>query len=177
MTDVPRTLQNGGGSTADISGGANSPPPALCKSCGKNVFVMEQIKAEKQIWHKNCFRCHECNKQLTLDIYSSHEGVLYCKPHFRELFKPKAVVETPDPEPSSDKPDLGLEELSSLNVKNWTPSISKKSRSLFLELDANAAKTVVTTPPPHSASPRSPRFDEARRASKEILTDTSFIAR
>uniref|UniRef100_A0A8D8SYD6 Xin actin-binding repeat-containing protein 2 n=1 Tax=Cacopsylla melanoneura TaxID=428564 RepID=A0A8D8SYD6_9HEMI len=142
MTDVPRTLQNGGGSTADISGGAGSPPPALCKSCGKNVFVMEQIKAEKQTWHKNCFRCKECNKQLTLDIYSSHEGILYCKPHFRELFKPKAVVESPDPEPirrrkpemiirenqplelppdvvrASDKPDLGLEELSSLNVKS-----------------------------------------------------------
>ncbi|KAL1456418.1 hypothetical protein WDU94_001149 [Cyamophila willieti] len=94
-------LQNGGGSTADISGGnAQSPPPAQCKSCGKNVFVMEQIKAEKQTWHKNCFRCKECNKQLTLDTYSSHEGVLYCKPHFRELFKPKAVVESPDPEPS-----------------------------------------------------------------------------
>ncbi|KAI5735434.1 hypothetical protein M8J77_018239 [Diaphorina citri] len=391
MTDVPRTLQNGGGSAADIWGGANSPPPALCKSCGKNVFVMEQIKAEKQIWHKNCFRCHECNKQLTLDIYSSHEGVLYCKPHFRELFKPKAVVETPDPEPlrrrkpemiirenqpvelppdvvrASDKPDLGLEELSSLNVKSryqvfeksseeksgtaappvsvkrspsilskvakfqakggagglsagvsdenlngvgyeesessassedeqdgdasrekiiknrkkrerplsfskmgdvkrtwengpmtkeerleerklekqnlrsrlfmgkqgkmkemyeqavadsekgikreidiqtgekarnvrekfergelgdeegegrnksaieedlgvFEAGISKKSRSLFLELDANAAKTVVTTPPPHSASPRSPRFDEARRASKEVTRQVS----
>uniref|UniRef100_A0A8D8ULT6 Xin actin-binding repeat-containing protein 2 n=1 Tax=Cacopsylla melanoneura TaxID=428564 RepID=A0A8D8ULT6_9HEMI len=368
MTDVPRTLQNGGGSTADISGGAGSPPPALCKSCGKNVFVMEQIKAEKQTWHKNCFRCKECNKQLTLDIYSSHEGILYCKPHFRELFKPKAVVESPDPEPTSDKPDLGLEELSSLNVKSryqvfeksgedksgsengalppnvkrspsilskvakfqakgglsagvsdenlngvhyeesdssesseaeqdddvsrekiiknrkkrerplsfskmsdvkktwengpmtkeerleerklekqnlrsrlfmgkqgkmkemyeqavadsekgikreidiqtgekarnvrekfergelgedgeggegrnksaieedlgvFEAGISKKSRSLFLELDANAAKTVTSTPPPHSASPRSPRFDESRRPSKEVSRQVS----
>nr|CAD7570208.1 unnamed protein product [Timema californicum] len=64
-----------------------------CKSCGKQVFQMEQVKAERAVWHKNCFRCKECNKQLTLDIYSSHEGQLYCKPHFRELFKPKAVVE------------------------------------------------------------------------------------
>jgi hypothetical protein len=29
----------------------------------------------------------------SVDIYSSHEGQLYCKPHFRELFKPKAVVD------------------------------------------------------------------------------------
>lgn len=36
-----------------------------CKSCTKPVFQMEQIKAEKAIWHKNCFRCNECNKQLT----------------------------------------------------------------------------------------------------------------
>nr|CAD7395224.1 unnamed protein product [Timema cristinae] len=112
-----------------------------CKSCGKQVFQMEQVKAERAVWHKNCFRCKECNKQLTLDIYSSHEGQLYCKPHFRELFKPKAVVEDEKEIPrrrrhemiiresqpielppgvvrASDKPDLGLEECSSLNVKS-----------------------------------------------------------
>lgn len=32
-----------------------------------------------------------------LDIYSSHEGILYCKPHFKELFKPKVVVEDEEP--------------------------------------------------------------------------------
>ncbi|XP_017774526.1 PREDICTED: trichohyalin isoform X2 [Nicrophorus vespilloides] len=85
-----------------------------CKSCGKIVFQMEQMKAEKCIWHKNCFRCAECNKQLTVDTYQSHEGTLYCKPHFRALFAPKAVEEDAPP---SDKPDLGLEELQSLNVK------------------------------------------------------------
>ncbi|RZF32308.1 hypothetical protein LSTR_LSTR001772 [Laodelphax striatellus] len=95
-----------------------------CKSCGKTVFAMEQVKAERSVWHKNCFRCNECNKQLTLDIYSSHEGVLYCKPHFRELFKPKAVVENDD-EPASDKPDLGLEELNSLNVKSRFQAFEK----------------------------------------------------
>lgn len=94
----------------------------MCKSCEKTVYAMEQIKAERQVWHKNCFRCTTCNKQLTLvqdislifsillpgindflfdyfrlDIYSSHEGILYCKPHFKELFKPKVVVEDEEP--------------------------------------------------------------------------------
>ncbi|XP_044764108.1 uncharacterized protein LOC123320762 isoform X3 [Coccinella septempunctata] len=87
----------------------------LCKCCGKQAFQMEQIKAEKAVWHKNCFRCHECNKQLNVDTYESHEGTLYCKPHFKALFVPKAVDDTD--EPPSDKPDLGLEELQSLNVK------------------------------------------------------------
>lgn len=36
-------------------------------------------------------RCTECNKTLTLDTYASHQGVIYCKPHQRDLFKPKAV--------------------------------------------------------------------------------------
>ncbi|XP_071449650.1 uncharacterized protein [Hetaerina americana] len=92
--------------------------PSLCRSCCKQVFQMEQIKAERAVWHKNCFRCKECSKQLTVDIYSSHEGQLYCKPHFKELFKPKVVVEIENVGPASDKPDLGLEELSSLNVKS-----------------------------------------------------------
>jgi len=32
-----------------------------------------------------------------LDIYSSHESELYCKPHFKELFKPRVVVEDEEP--------------------------------------------------------------------------------
>ncbi|BET02778.1 LIM domain [Nesidiocoris tenuis] len=123
-----------------FSQGATETANPNCKACNKTVFAMEQIKAERAVWHKNCFRCHTCNKQLTVDIYSSHEGELYCKPHFKELFKPKAVVEDeepvrrrkpemiirenqpielpPDVVRASDKPDLGLEELSSLNVKS-----------------------------------------------------------
>nr|XP_008196128.1 PREDICTED: protein-methionine sulfoxide oxidase MICAL3 isoform X9 [Tribolium castaneum] len=112
--------------------------PSNCRSCGKAVFQMEQIKAEKAVWHKNCFRCTECNKQLNVDTYQSNEGSLYCKPHFKALFAPKAVEDDASPKPrkpeliiresqpielppdvvrASDKPDLGLEELQSLNVK------------------------------------------------------------
>ena len=37
-------------------------------------------------------RCAQCNKILTLDTYASHQGVIYCKPHHKDLFKPKAVT-------------------------------------------------------------------------------------
>ncbi|XP_049824888.1 LIM domain and actin-binding protein 1 isoform X14 [Aethina tumida] len=119
--------------------GAQSDATNNCKACSKTVFQMEQIKAEKAIWHKNCFRCTECSKQLNVDTYESHEGNLYCKPHFKSLFAPKVVEEDdsvprprkneliirenqpeelpPDVVRASDKPDLGLEELHSLNVK------------------------------------------------------------
>ncbi|XP_039287640.1 uncharacterized protein LOC111050753 isoform X17 [Nilaparvata lugens] len=120
-SDSSRAQKTFGGAGEPAASPTVNPP---CKSCGKTVFAMEQVKAERSVWHKNCFRCQECNKQLTLDIYSSHEGVLYCKPHFRELFKPKAVVENED-EPASDKPDLGLEELNSLNVKSRFQAFEK----------------------------------------------------
>uniref|UniRef100_A0AAR5PS21 LIM zinc-binding domain-containing protein n=1 Tax=Dendroctonus ponderosae TaxID=77166 RepID=A0AAR5PS21_DENPD len=97
-----------------FSNGAQIEVSTNCKSCSKQVFQMEQIKAEKAVWHKNCFRCSECSKQLTVDTYESNDGSLYCKPHFKALFAPKAVEEDSSP---SDKPNLGLEELQSLNVK------------------------------------------------------------
>lgn len=71
------------------------PPPQkvnqICKICGKEPYLVERIVAEKSWWCKNCFRCNTCNKILNLDTYMSHEGVLYCKPHHQELFRPKAV--------------------------------------------------------------------------------------
>ncbi|XP_030379556.1 LIM domain and actin-binding protein 1 isoform X2 [Scaptodrosophila lebanonensis] len=109
-----------------------------CRLCNKAVYKMEEVKAEKGIYHKTCFRCHECSKQLKFDNYQIHEGTLYCTAHFKLLFAPK-VVEDVDPKPrkaeliiresqpvelppdvvrASDKPDLGLEELQQLNVRS-----------------------------------------------------------
>ncbi|XP_065350529.1 glutamic acid-rich protein isoform X4 [Cloeon dipterum] len=114
----------------------------LCRKCDRQVFQMEQIKAERAVWHKSCFRCKECNKQLSIDTYGSHEGELYCKPHLKELFKPKVVEieedinplrrlkpkmiiceNTPEELPpdvvrASEKPDLGLDELGGINIKS-----------------------------------------------------------
>merc|ERR1712051_474348 len=42
-------------------------------------------------WCKKCFKCSVCNKILNLDTYMSHEGIIYCKPHHKELFMPKTV--------------------------------------------------------------------------------------
>ncbi|KAK2727064.1 hypothetical protein QYM36_007799, partial [Artemia franciscana] len=71
--------------------------PKSCKLCDRQVFQMEQIKAEKAVWHKNCFRCKECGKQLNVDTYESHEGILYCKPHYKQLFQPKAHFDDDEP--------------------------------------------------------------------------------
>jgi len=64
----------------------------ICKVCGKEPYLVEKLVAEKSWWHKNCFRCKECNKILTLDTYASHQGIIYCKPHHKELFMPKAAT-------------------------------------------------------------------------------------
>ncbi|XP_029671479.1 microtubule-associated protein futsch isoform X2 [Formica exsecta] len=123
------------------SGDANT----NCRSCGKVVFQMEQTKAEGLVWHKNCFRCVQCGKQLNVDNYESHESTLYCKPHFKELFQPKPVEESE--QPASDKPDLGLEELSSLNVKSRFQVFEKASAENVNEIERSPSQIAVKRSP------------------------------
>jgi len=72
-----------------------APPPQkinqICKICNKEPYLTERIIAEKSWWCKKCFKCSVCNKILNLDTYMSHEGILFCKPHHKELFMPKTV--------------------------------------------------------------------------------------
>ncbi|GFT95267.1 xin actin-binding repeat-containing protein 2 [Nephila pilipes] len=75
----------------------------LCKICDKHVYQMEKIKAVKSVFHKNCFRCKECNKLLNIDNYSSNEGDIYCQPHFRQLFQPKARFDGEDAAPRKQR--------------------------------------------------------------------------
>ncbi|NXO55601.1 XIRP2 protein, partial [Aramus guarauna] len=78
-----------------------TPPPAkklkklqiqeneTCRLCQQRVYPMECLVADKQNFHKSCFRCHHCGSQLSLGNYASLHGKIYCKPHFKQLFKSK----------------------------------------------------------------------------------------
>ncbi|XP_066202554.1 xin actin-binding repeat-containing protein 2 isoform X2 [Saccopteryx leptura] len=61
----------------------------MCILCQKTVYPMECLTADKQSFHKSCFRCHYCNSKLSLGNYASLHGHIYCKPHFKQLFKSK----------------------------------------------------------------------------------------
>jgi len=63
-------------------------PKVLCLSCKKTVYPNEELRmSETQIYHKNCFRCVHCNKILQNTNFSQMEGIVYCKPHFMQLFR------------------------------------------------------------------------------------------
>ncbi|XP_057602220.1 xin actin-binding repeat-containing protein 2 isoform X3 [Hippopotamus amphibius kiboko] len=61
----------------------------ICILCQKTVYPMECLVADSQSFHKSCFRCHHCNSKLSLGNYASLHGQIYCKPHFKQLFKSK----------------------------------------------------------------------------------------
>jgi len=60
-----------------------------CLVCQKTVYPMDKISADGKDFHKTCFRCKECHKVLSLGNYAALQGVFYCKPHFKQLFKMK----------------------------------------------------------------------------------------
>ncbi|XP_043716076.1 LIM domain-containing protein WLIM2b-like [Telopea speciosissima] len=58
-----------------------------CKACDKTVYVVDLLTADGVDYHKSCFKCSHCKGTLVMSNYSSMDGVLYCKPHFEQLFK------------------------------------------------------------------------------------------
>jgi len=50
---------------------------------------MEKLEAGGKVFHKTCFRCSHCKCILRMDTFTSNRGVLFCKPHFKQLFKLK----------------------------------------------------------------------------------------
>ncbi|KAH8521920.1 hypothetical protein H0E87_002813 [Populus deltoides] len=58
-----------------------------CKACDKTVYFIELVSADGVPYHKKCFKCSHCNGLLVMSSYSSIDGVLYCKPHYDQLFK------------------------------------------------------------------------------------------
>ncbi|OMO79470.1 Zinc finger, LIM-type [Corchorus capsularis] len=58
-----------------------------CKACDKTVHFIDLLSADGVSYHKTCFKCSHCHGLLVMSSYCSMEGVLYCKPHFEQLFK------------------------------------------------------------------------------------------
>lgn len=51
--------------------------------------VNKQVTVEGEFYHKSCFRCAHAGCFLTTSNYAALDGILYCKPHFSQLFKQK----------------------------------------------------------------------------------------
>lgn len=60
-----------------------------CAVCKKTVYPLEKVTVEGDFYHKSCFRCAHGGCFLTPSSYAALDGILYCKPHFAQLFKEK----------------------------------------------------------------------------------------
>lgn len=60
-----------------------------CTVCDKRVYEMEKLLVDGTLFHKWCFKCKHCNKTLGLGEFASMDRQVFCKPHFKQLFKAK----------------------------------------------------------------------------------------
>ncbi|KAI3468762.1 hypothetical protein Pfo_025425 [Paulownia fortunei] len=60
-----------------------------CAVCKKTVYPIEKVTVEGEFYHKSCFKCAHGGCNLTTSSYAALDGILYCKPHFAQLFKEK----------------------------------------------------------------------------------------
>ena len=64
--------------------------PAACAGCNKTVYVREKVMEGGQSYHSPCFKCSKCESRLSLSSYAkAPNGLLYCTPHYNQLFKVK----------------------------------------------------------------------------------------
>ncbi|KAJ8003461.1 hypothetical protein DPEC_G00148560, partial [Dallia pectoralis] len=147
------------------------PESEVCTVCRKRVYPMESLIADRQNFHKSCFRCEHCNGKLSLGNYASLHGRMYCKPHFKQLFKSKGNYD--DGFGQKPRKELG-------GAKNQHTSIEKEK----LKLKSPSPEKVDST---NSTAGRSsvgvtkveaptPRENEVGKTQDEIKKPTSKIA-
>lgn len=95
-----------------------------CHVCDKTVYATEKTVIEekegKKVFHKTCLKCSHCNVIVTLGNYASMQGVVYCKPHFKQLFAAKGNYDE----------GFGKEKASS----KWDPQVNA-APSTFVPVD------------------------------------------
>lgn len=100
MTGERDAATSSGGSGGTAAAGGTKPKKAwtptavqtLCVSCSKPVFFQERQEVDGKIYHKACMRCRQCETQLSLGSYAAFDGVLYCKPHYKQRFLRKVPL-------------------------------------------------------------------------------------
>ncbi|KAM9975190.1 hypothetical protein ACTFIW_008668 [Dictyostelium discoideum] len=77
-------------SNPDIAKKFSTGSSEKCHDCQKSVYLTEKVVLEelenKRIFHKACLKCSKCSVILTLGTLVQLDGVIYCKPHFKELY-------------------------------------------------------------------------------------------
>jgi len=60
-----------------------------CEVCSKSVFPMEKLVVDGNVFHKVCFKCHDCKRTLGTGNYAANAGIFYCKNCLLRAFKTK----------------------------------------------------------------------------------------
>ncbi|TRY82169.1 hypothetical protein DNTS_000368 [Danionella cerebrum] len=60
-----------------------------CGCCQKTVYFAEEVQCEGRSFHKSCFLCMVCRKNLDSTTVAVHEDEIYCKACYGKKYGPK----------------------------------------------------------------------------------------
>jgi len=162
---------------------------STCGKCNQKVYFMEQIAYKGGFWHKNCFKCATCKKQMEPGGFLDHDNVPYCTSCFNKQFKPKgygfgsnnlhsfeqkkgdhSAGQAPGPNASAARagsPDLGAKGLTKPAVgatKPASPAASSAKPSPAKSTSTPAAKSAAakTATPAAEGKPEVNKLDKDR---------------
>eukprot|EP00123_Amoebidium_parasiticum_P012419 comp21339_c0_seq1/m.29251 comp21339_c0_seq1/g.29251 ORF comp21339_c0_seq1/g.29251 comp21339_c0_seq1/m.29251 type:complete len:200 (-) comp21339_c0_seq1:148-747(-) len=61
----------------------------VCPRCEKKVYMAEKVLGAGYSWHKSCFRCKTCSKNLDSTTCQDKDSEVYCKGCYAKNFGPK----------------------------------------------------------------------------------------
>jgi len=80
-TDLKSAPKGAGG-----FGGGGFSSGCKCEKCSKTIYQAEYVGASGKGYHKKCFRCKSCNKQLDgSNYFVAHDRNFRCAAHHREF--------------------------------------------------------------------------------------------
>ncbi|XP_067863500.1 cysteine and glycine-rich protein 1-like [Heptranchias perlo] len=60
-----------------------------CGVCQKTVYFAEEVQCDGKYFHKSCFRCMACKKNLDSTTITVHVDEIYCKACYAKKYGPK----------------------------------------------------------------------------------------
>ncbi|PAA52762.1 hypothetical protein BOX15_Mlig000523g7, partial [Macrostomum lignano] len=138
------THNSSGNATAAVSSQSrnsfNGSPGDVCRLCQKKVYPMEQLTSDGHVYHKSCYRCHKCNRLLSVGNFGVLDNQLYCQPHYLEIFRMRGHYQA-----SADRP--AAEIVGRDNPVDDGISQVQKLSNLKSRFESSGDSSVVVTPP------------------------------
>uniref|UniRef100_A0A914YC10 LIM zinc-binding domain-containing protein n=1 Tax=Panagrolaimus superbus TaxID=310955 RepID=A0A914YC10_9BILA len=150
-----------------------------CVSCGLFAFLVERVIVDRKVWHRRCFLCSTCNKQLYRGSYRSIENGQYeCVEHFAANILSKFAI-------NSGSSDSGMGSAGS----SRRPMIAHKPRisgdesahpfdedpSLNRRLSEMSTGTQARFPPPRPPPPNLNRVSAIIQKQMQVHVDHDQI--
>eukprot|EP01105_Mastigella_eilhardi_P001888 TRINITY_DN122_c0_g2_i2.p1 TRINITY_DN122_c0_g2~~TRINITY_DN122_c0_g2_i2.p1 ORF type:complete len:1187 (-),score=276.32 TRINITY_DN122_c0_g2_i2:37-3288(-) len=155
-----------------------------CATCGKSVFLNEQVRVLGQVYHRACLVCLDCGKQLSVSKHWEHHKKPYCHRCWESLVAAEILEEARTAAPSLQTTGIATKSQQQQTVtgaeapKDDAVEAEQQARQRALT-DASAASSPysrsrsLSPSPCRSTSPSSDSDNEPQFGARLILPTVS----